>query len=301
MTIDYPDNFSLEQLNNNFLWKYVGLHKLLDLVLNQIIYFARLDSFEDGVEGLTGRGLTLKAFTQGKPLTPENVNPRFAPEKQKELIEGDKFNRVEYLRDLSLSQQTQFASCWFLGNRESLAMWKLYSNKDGVAIKFNARELTDTIIAAAENYTHTDFEILIFGPVEYKNIWPYDHKETFKGKNNAMKKDKSYSHESEFRFITVVPVDKKGVYNNFTLPIGDLSSYEVEIITNPFMQKWEIDNLKKLLEPYHLETKIIPSSMDIKPCKQQYRKNFSNRNPRYFFVYYDEQEKSFYCWILCST
>ena len=97
----------------------------------------------------------------------------------------------------------------FWGDREALAMWKLYSNKDGVALKFNARELADTIIAAAESYTNTEFEYLIFGRVEYKNIWPYDPYEKFNGKYNAMKKDKSYSHESEFRFITVAPIEKK--------------------------------------------------------------------------------------------
>ena len=265
MKIDYPNNLTLEELNKKFLWKYVGIHQLLDLVLNQKIFFSRLDSFEDGVEGLTGRGIILKAFTQGEPLTFENINPIFEPEKQRQIIEEDKLDREEYLKDLTLSQQTQFANCWFLGDREALAMWKLYSNRDGVALKFNARELTDTIIAAAKSYTNTDFEYLIFGSVEYKNIWPFDPFEKFNGKYNAMKKDKSYSHESEFRFVTVVPIDKKGTYNNFTLPIGDLSSYDLEIITNPFMRKWEIDNLKKLLKPYNLETKIIPSSMDVKP------------------------------------
>ena len=265
MIINYPDKLNLEQLNDKFLWKYVGIHKLLDLVINQRIYFSRLDNFEDGVEGLTGRGITLKAFTQAEPLTNKNVNSAFSPEEQRQFIEEDKLNREEYLKDLTLSQQTQFASCWFLGDRESLAMWKLYSNKDGVALKFNARQLTDTIIAAAKSYTNTDFEYLIFGSVEYKNIWPFDPYEKFNGKYNAMKKDKSYSHESEFRFVTVVPIDKKGAYNNFTLPIGDLSTYDLEIITNPFMKNWEIDNLKKLLKSYNLETKIIPSNMDIRP------------------------------------
>lgn len=265
MKIEYADHYSITKLENNYLWRYVGAHKLIDLVLNQQIYFSRLDSFEDGLEGLTGRGITLKSFTRGETLTYDNINPTFDAETQKRFIEEDKLDREEYFNDLTLSQQTQFASCWFLGTREALAMWKIYSNKDGVAVKFNAKELTTTIIAAAESYTNTDFEYLIVGPVDYKNIWPFDPYEKFDGKFNAMKKDNSYFHENEFRFVTVVPVSKKGVYKQLALPIGDLSSYELEIITNPFMKKWEIDNLKKLLKPYRLDDKIIPSSMDIRP------------------------------------
>jgi hypothetical protein len=143
-------------------------------------------------------------------------------------------------------------------------MWKLYSQKDGVALKFKARQLTDTIITVASSYTNTDFEYLLFGPVDYKNIWPYDYNETFDAKFNALKKDKSYSHENEFRFVVVVPGDKKGIYQNFRLPIGDLSSYEVEIITNPYMAPWEVENLKKLLEKYNLSNIVLKSKMDLK-------------------------------------
>lgn len=264
MTIINPDNFSLEQLDETFLWRYVSLHKLLDLVLNKQIYFSRLDDFEDGVEGLTGYGIQLKFFTMSEPLTAENVNPAFDKDEQILLVAQDQNTRQEYLHELTSSQQTQFASCWFLGDRESLSMWKIYSQKDGVALKFNARELVDTVLKAAESYTNSPFEYLTYGPLEYKNIWPFDHSEKFDGKFNAMKKDKSYFHENEFRFITVVDISKKGLYKNFILPIGDLSSYDLKIIANPFMDRWEIDNLKKLLTPYKLDSKVFRSQMDIK-------------------------------------
>jgi hypothetical protein len=73
-------------------------------------------------------------------------------------------------------------------------MWKLYSKKEGVAIKFNGRQLANTIIASAQSFNNSDFHSLYYGPVEYKNIWPFDHQETFKGKFNGLKKDKSYIH-----------------------------------------------------------------------------------------------------------
>lgn len=252
MEIQFPNNYSLDNLNDRFLWRYIGLHKLIDIIINKQLHFTRLDHFEDGLEGITGEGTQLKFFNQGEPLTHENIND-FDEQTQNELIEQDKNTRQNFIETLEKSQQAQFASCWFLGNRESIAMWKLYSQKDGVAIKFNARQLTDTIIATAKSYTNSDFEKLVYGPVEYKNIWPFDLHETFNGEFNALKKDKSYTHENEFRFIVVLPDDKKGKHQNFTLPIGELSYYDLEIVTNPFMAKWEIENLKKLLEKFNLK------------------------------------------------
>ena len=255
MKIEYPDNFSIEDYDNNFLWRYINLHKLIDLLINKQLYFTRFDHFEDGMEGLTGKGIQLKAFTQRNPLTKENINKTFSEEEQQRLIEYDKNKREQYLDSLTDSQQSQFANCWFLGDRESLAMWKLYSKKDGVAIKFNAKQLIEEVVDSARNFiSDPDFIILYCGPVNYKNIWPIDPHEKFDGKFNGLKKDRSYIHESEFRFVAVVPLEKKGQYINFKLPIRELSNFDIEIITNPFMEKWEIENLRALLINYSLES-----------------------------------------------
>lgn len=264
MEIQYPDNFLIEEYNDKFLWRYIDLHRLIDLLNNKHLYFTRFDNFEDGLEGLTGKGIGLKVFTQGNPITKDNINKSFDEEIQLKLIKDDKNRRQLYLDTLTGSQQTQFANCWFLGDRESLAMWKLYSKNDGVAIKFNARQLINTVIATAKSYTKTDFKILYLGPVKYKNIWPFDPYEKFDGKFNGLKKDKSYIHENEFRFVVVVPSEKKGEYKNFILPIGELSAYDLKIITNPFMKKWEVENLKKLLSKYELDQLLMSSKMEIR-------------------------------------
>lgn len=243
MKVEFPDHFSLDYLNNKFLWRYLDLPKLLDLLNSEQIYFARLDNFEDNIEGITGKNVSIKFKNQSTPLTPENINKKFDEETQARLIQEDKLRREEYLRNLSTSQETQFASCWYLGDRESLAMWKIYSKNDGVAVKFNARELTNILIIAAENYTGSAFDSFIFGPVVYKNIWPFDPNEIFDGKYNALKKDKSYSHESEFRFIVSIKLENKGKYTFFQHPIGKLSDVNFEIVTNPYLTDYLKINL----------------------------------------------------------
>jgi len=262
MQIGYPNNFSIKEYNNKFLWRYIDFYKLLDLIVKKQIYFTRFDNFEDGLEGLTGRGIELKMLTQQKPLTENNIND-FEEKTKEELINFDKNNRQEYLNTLTNSQQTQFASCWYLEEKESITMWKLYSGNDGVAIRFNARQLIDTIIATAESYTNSDFKILYFGPVDYKNIWPIDLNEIFDNKFNGLKKDKSYNHENEFRFVASVFAKHKGNHKNFLLPIGELSSYELSIITSPFMKNWKIENLRALLKKFNLESFLKTSDMVI--------------------------------------
>jgi hypothetical protein len=194
MIIDFPDNYSLDDLNDKSLWKYLDLYKLLDLLYSQQLYFTRFDHYEDGLEGITGKGVKLKVFIQGCPKTKENINPTFDRITQDKLIADDQIRRKEYSDSIDASQKTQYACCWFVSERESLAMWKLYSKKEGVAIKFNGRQLANTIIASAQSFNNSDFHSLYYGPVEYKNIWPFDHQETFKGKFNGLKKDKSYIH-----------------------------------------------------------------------------------------------------------
>lgn len=264
MEIDFPHNFSVDDLVGRSLWRYLDLYKLLDLLNSNQLYFSRFDKFEDGLEGITGKGTSLKAFTQSAPLTEENINPRIQPEMRKNLIRNDQERREEYLETITGSQQAQYASCWFFGEKESLAMWKLYSKQNGVALRFNAKELADSIILSAQNVTNTDFHILYMGPVDYKNIWPFDPHEKFDGKFNGLNKDNSYKHESEFRFVAVVPMNKKGVHEFFRLPIGELKSYEVEIIANPFIEPWQFENLKQLLSKFYLDTRLSLSKMEIR-------------------------------------
>ena len=264
MKIEHPTEFNLKQLENHFLWKYLDLYKLLDLITTKELYFTRFDHFEDGLEGLTGTAVSLMALTQGRTLTMETVIKTVDEDTQKLLIEKDRNNRRELEEIINRSQKTQFASCWFLDNRESLSMWKIYSKNEGIALKFKAKQLAETVIASAESFTNSDFKMLYYGKVDYKNIWPFDPDERFDGKFNGLKKDRSYGCENEFRFVAVIPLKKIGIYDNFKLPIGELKDFELDIITNPFMETWQFNSLRNLLNNYGLDEKLSASKMKIK-------------------------------------
>ena len=263
MKIEYPKNFNSDSLKNMFLWRYSDLFKLIDLINTKSLFFIRFDKFEDALEGLTGESIKLKQITNGEPLTYKNIN-NFDEKTKKKLIEWDQSARMKHTKQTENSQETQFASCWFSGEKESIAMWKTYANSDGFAIKFKAMELIDTIIASAKSYTNSDFSLLYFGPVEYKNLWPLDFKEKIEGKFNGLKKDKSYHHENEFRFVAVTSIENKGKIDYLKLPIGELSSFNIKIIASPYMAKWKFENAKILLSKFGIEDKLQPSVMQIK-------------------------------------
>jgi hypothetical protein len=84
MKIEHPERFNIRQLENDFLWKYLDIFKLLDFITTGKIYFTRFYQFEDGLEGLTGKAVNLMETTQGKPFTFETMNKSFTTEEKKE-------------------------------------------------------------------------------------------------------------------------------------------------------------------------------------------------------------------------
>jgi hypothetical protein len=262
MKIDHPKDFNFYQIDGLYLWKYLDLYKLLDLITSEKLHFQRFDKLEDGIEGLTGEAVHLMSLTQNPPLTKETIDKTLSPNAQDKRILEDSLIRNK-LKKLIESQKSQFASCWYLGPRESMSMWKVYSKADGIALKFEAKELAQMVIDSAKSHISTDFHFLYYGKVDYKDIWPFNKFEKFDGKFNGLKKDKSYSSENEYRFVTVIPLDKIGNYEFFKLPIGKLAEFNVEIIANPFMEKWQFNGLKILLEKFELEGKLKKSEMKV--------------------------------------
>jgi hypothetical protein len=95
------------------LWRYIDLAKLIALLNDKKLHFARADVFQDQHEG----SITIRMR--------EALKNQFA----------DKVDLVETLSNFRrLVKESTFISCWCMGP-ESEAMWKLYSGDNhGVAI-----------------------------------------------------------------------------------------------------------------------------------------------------------------------
>nr|WP_319540411.1 hypothetical protein [uncultured Methanospirillum sp.] len=107
------------------IWKFMDFTKFCSLLLDQSLYFSRLDQFEDTYEGFSSDSyIEIKCrdnIANNKfPLTNENV---------------------EYVKNLygiytRFLRKTSFACCFHINNIESAALWKLYSKtNESVAIQ----------------------------------------------------------------------------------------------------------------------------------------------------------------------
>ena len=117
--------------NHEYLWRYFDIHKLLDFIKKKNIRFTRMDQFEDALEGIPFETLERFAKTNIEP-TLNLANIIIEPDRYLSYPKVKIFGRIDQILKI---QSSHFVSCWFYEQRESMAMWNLYSNADGVALK----------------------------------------------------------------------------------------------------------------------------------------------------------------------
>jgi len=107
---------------------------------------------------------------------------------------------------------------------------------------------------------------MIYGYVDYDNIWPFDPylKSKHKIKHVAFKKDMSYKHENEFRFVVLTSTKNINKHEKFELPLGDILQDNFKIYANPNMNLWKYKNLERLLGLFSLKDKLVRSSLKVK-------------------------------------
>lgn len=254
--------------HDQFLWRYMDLHRLIYFLDSENIFFSPLNSFFDPLEGIAEENLHDRQFVE--VIDKEKDKEEGLPKKSKEEITEEKADIKEKFKSgLEEIQKTFFASCWYLGVRESLAMWDTYSNKNSVAIKFKPKELCNAIIDACKNADAKDFNLMVHGKVEYFKISPFDpNDEGLKNAGHRFKgflKDLSYKHEEEFRFIVTQNNNDK-TYSFFELSLPNIHEFDFHIVTHPYMEPWKHNNICNILKWKGLENKLMKSEI---PTREQ--------------------------------
>lgn len=236
---------------DQYLFKYLDLHKLIYFLNTENLFFSPLSYFDDPLEGISEQFL----YENAKVNADRNSKSSADPSEHKEF----KSNYRQYLNRV---QRILFASCWFLGIRESLAMWENYSNNDSVALRFNPDSLCRLMIEKFSSLRGDDFSVMCHGKVEYFKISPFNpddnelrncgHK--FKG----FIKDLSYKHEEEFRFLLMQKENEKQ-YEYFEVNLGSLKNLDFIIITHPYMEDWKFNNIYTILKNNGLQDKLTQS------------------------------------------
>lgn len=242
-----------------FLWRYIDIHKFLNLMKQKRFSFTRMDQFEDALEGVPFE--TLQRFAdinKGLNLNLANMilNPNEFILRTENMVSG----RLDAVLQI---QSSNFVSCWFYEQRESMAMWNLYSNPDGVAIKIPFGKLKSLLkpekskIAIKEYYcgkvTYQDF----------KQTDPYSENGLRKLGKVALRKDMSFSHEKEIRFVI-----KSADYKNMQTAISSepivLKDLEMQIVCHPRMIEWKKKNIHQILKDARLSKSYAVSEITLR-------------------------------------
>ena len=240
---------------DEFLWRYFDLHKFLKLLQSKTFRFSRMDQFEDPLEGIPLSALITyhskidRNLIQNVTLSELILDPTLANGLPEELHK--KLNAINGI------QKSAFVSCWFYEQRESVAMWNLYSNADGIALKVPFGKIKKML-----NVSHDDISSFYGGLVTYQDftkVSPYESNSLKTGKV-ALRKDKSFSHEKEFRFVIRTNTHRTEYTGIDSEPIN-LKRLGLNIICHPRMTAWKKENIKGLLKGEGMHTSLIPSQI----------------------------------------
>lgn len=219
-----------------YLWKYWTLPQLFDFLLNNQIWFSRLDKFDDPYEAITNRVNMLVDQFRGAN------NPSLITR------EEDAF---KIARQQTLERQKKIFACAFYSSEiESVAMWRLYSKEAGIAVKFDIDKLQSEIMngSVIPNMEDMKYE-RYYGLVDYVHMQSPDiiNPKKTSVKNTGFKKDTAYEHEKEFRFLYSFFSESStehlmGFYHRVSLKVSDF-----EIIISPMLPRWQRAILKSTL------------------------------------------------------
>lgn len=230
----------------------MDLHRLIYFVTTGKLFFSPLAYFDDPLEGISEDVL----FGEE-----ENDQTRNSTD--------DGEQTPFYTPHLEKIQRTLFASCWFLGARESLAMWETYSNSDSIALRFPPQHLCDVVANNFAALDEPDFEVMVHGKVEYFKLSPFDPSdEAIKNcqhKYSGFLKDISYKHEEEFRFLLMRSYETDGT-GFFEFCPGPLREMDFTVITHPNMEHWKFKNICNILKNIGLDERLVKSQI---PTRKQ--------------------------------
>jgi hypothetical protein len=162
--------------DETFVWRYVDLYRYLDLIQTRQLHLTRADQMEDRWEGAYG---------------PMNVSLR--PE-----MYGEHWEKMAPTMGLVYrhARTHTYLNCWYIGEHESYAMWKLYDAAGkGVAFRTTAGRLHRALIGdhrpriAGAQVSYVDYNNTVIP--EGNLFFPYVHKRL------------SFAHEQEYRLLAM--------------------------------------------------------------------------------------------------
>jgi hypothetical protein len=213
------------------LRKYLDLPKFIDLIRTSELYLRQAARFEDVLEGTLPEQLRSRAHkTVGNPTVFEKRN-----------------------------RERAYLSCWSLGARDNMALWKLYGGStQSVAITTTIGRLTKVAPTWA---VHGDVEVRKIRYVDFAGEILPDGAYGY-GKDLFSLKHDAYSYENEVRIVItrLLLKKRKPLPEAVRVPV-DLDTFIRSVVVAPNAGKWFHELVTDLSEKYNLRSPVRQSEL----------------------------------------
>lgn len=237
--------------------KYLNLSKFVSL-LQDGIWFSRLDNFDDDYEGRVSDKTVRHRFDKWEYLEFEDDPPPY------DL-------RQMYAAEDEILRKQSFVSCWRYGGEESAVFWNAYiDDGNGVAVETTL----DTLSSAMEG---ADREVLI-GKVNYREYKGSDERFAANGVDRVFHKRIAFGDEKELRLLT------RQQLNDLDLEVSETGDIDMEleadpgfnlkvdpedlierIILPPDINDRQLTQVVQLMEYHDITAEIWRSMLDVSP------------------------------------
>lgn len=221
------------------IWRYMSLAKLVGLLKDQQLYFARLDRFEDPYEGEFPDGNLAAASRRGMVM--DLPLPRLLGAKRQRWLLRQRAERT---------RKSLFANCWHANEHESAAMWDRYRDQ-GVALRSSFARLRDAL--ASDPSVKVCIGEVIYRDYGVEMIAADDPHQL------ALSKRKSFEHERELRAVIALEpsYDANGepVWDQQPLGVAagvDLLGLVERVYIQPMRDEWFRNVVADIMERYGL-------------------------------------------------
>lgn len=238
--VEYETDYEIPN-DDTVIWRFLDLAKFVSLLKEKALYMTRADKFEDQFEGAVCSLENAERYDEalaeyysdcldGKPVSDEMIkNEHYA---------------------IQMIRKNSFLSCWYEGEYESIAMWRLYaSGKDakGVALKSNVKRLREAI--------DHDVEIGRIDYIDYSKVWPNANEALWRKRMSF-----EYEHEVRIRVITEGGLsDTPPEYMRLPVKLDGLID---SVYVSPMAESWFKDLVADVLNKYGLSKQVFHSTLD---------------------------------------
>lgn len=255
------NTYHTEDITERYVYRYLSFEKLEHFLITGSLYLARLDRFEDNLEGITPYDIIELMARLKTKEKPKNPNSKIPDDIQNNLINYSRKTLAEIQKKLSEIQKKRFICCWFLGDVESMGMWDLYA-PSGFAIRFE-RKYFQTIIKRGvqipENIK-TGLDLIVAGKVVYQNFDEMikNEKQSLL-KYSVFRKHRAFKHEEEYRLVGFHSslIDKSG----FEYKLGTIQDLEFDLYANPRMNTLSFTTYSEIIKHYSEKHKLLESKL----------------------------------------